>query len=285
MEKAVFSNLIGFANSNPFIIFPALNVCYKGKIDMIIVKSISRFARNTLDVIKITRKLREINVDVYFEEQGIHSIDPASEFYITIYGSIAQSESENISANVKWGKAQSANQGNVPFQCKHFLGYTKNADGEIEIVTEEAEIIREIYEQYLSGESLHGIKCYLEAKEIPTPAGCSVWRQETIRSILSNEKYKGDAIADGIDEERITELMNEKQGLTVQLEQYATMRQKRENAKSRLDEIFTILDGLQNHPMEYDDTLVRQIIECVVVESKEKIKVVFIGGTEIEMTL
>lgn len=91
--------------------------------------------------------------------------------------------------------------------------------------------------------------------------------------------------ADGIDEERITELMNEKQRLTVQLEQYAAMRQKRESAKSRLDEIFTILDGLQNHPMEYDDTLVRQIIECVVVESKEKIKVVFIGGTEIEMTL
>ncbi len=451
-----------------------LRLCYRDKIDMIIVKSISRFARNTLDVIKITRKLREINVDVYFEEQGIHSIDPASEFYITIYGSIAQSESENISANVKWGKAQSAKQGNVPFQCKHFLGYTKNADGEIEIVPEEAEIIREIYERYLSGESLHGIKCYLEAKEIPTPAGCSVWRQETIRSILSNEKYKGDAIinktyvsdciskrikanngernkyyiennhpaiidagtfarvqeeiarrsgkpkvkqkgtktelsrysskyalsellicgecrtpyrrctwtakgkrkivwrcinrldygkkychhspsieesllqdavmraimqtakqnievlktlkihigmgltdevtenktldiqiriaeidaefqkmlkavsadnADGIDEERITELMNEKQRLTVQLEQYATMRQKRESAKSRLDEIFTILDGLQNHPMEYDDTLVRQIIECVVVESKEKIKVVFIGGTEIEMTL
>ena len=75
------------------------------------------------------------------------------------------------------------------------------------------------------------------------------------------------------------------QRLTVQLEQYATMRQKRESAKSRLDEIFTILDGLQNHPMKYDDTLVRQIIECVVVESKEKIKVVFIGGTEIEMTL
>ncbi len=91
--------------------------------------------------------------------------------------------------------------------------------------------------------------------------------------------------ADGIDEERITELMNEKQRLTVQLEQYATMRQKRESAKSRLDEIFTILDGLQNHPMEYDDKLVRQIIECVVVESKEKIKVVFIGGTEIEMVL
>lgn len=91
--------------------------------------------------------------------------------------------------------------------------------------------------------------------------------------------------ADGIDEERITELMNEKQRLTVQLEQYASVRQKRESAKSRLDEIYAILDGLQNHPMEYDDKLVRQIIECIVVESKEKIKVVFIGGTEIEMVL
>ena len=91
--------------------------------------------------------------------------------------------------------------------------------------------------------------------------------------------------ADGIDEDRIAELMNEKQRLTVQLEQNATMRQKRESAKTRLDEIYVILDGLQNHPMEYDDKLARQIIECVVVESKEKIKVVFIGGTEIEMVL
>lgn len=102
--------------------------------------------------------------------------------------------------------------------------------------------------------------------------------QKMLKAVSANN-------ADGIDEEHITELMNEKQRLTVQLEQYAAMRQKRESAKSRLDEIYTILDGLQNHPMEYDDKLVRQIIECVVVESKEKIKVVFIGGTEIEMTL
>lgn len=91
--------------------------------------------------------------------------------------------------------------------------------------------------------------------------------------------------ADDIDEEHIGELMSEKQRLTAQLEQYATMRQKRESAKSRLDEICTILDGLQNHPMEYDDKLVRQLLECVVVESKEQIKVVFIGGVEVEMVL
>ena len=91
--------------------------------------------------------------------------------------------------------------------------------------------------------------------------------------------------ADGIDEERIAELMNEKQRLTAQFEQYAAMRQQREGARSRLDDICTILDGLQNHPMEYDDKLVRQLIECVVVESKEKIKVVFVGGTEVEVAL
>ena len=168
--------------------------CKQGKIDMIITKSIARFARNTVDCLKYVRLLNDLGVDVYFEEQGIHSNQPGAEFYITIYGSIAQSESENISANIKWGKAQAAREGKVVFRYKNFLGYRKGDDGQPEIVPEEAEIIREIYEQYLSGESLYGIKCYLEAKEIPTPAGCSVWRQETIRSILSNEKYKGDAL-------------------------------------------------------------------------------------------
>ena len=367
-----------------------LRLCYKGKIDMIIVKSISRFARNTLDVIKITRKLREINVDVFFEEQGIHSIDPASEFYITIYGSIAQSESENISANVKWGKAQSAKQGNVPFQCKHFLGYTKNADGErnkyyIEnnhpaiidagtFARVQEEIARRSGKPNVKQKgtktelsrysSKYALSELLICGECRTPyRRCTwtakgkrkiVWRcinrldygkkychhspsieesllqDAVMRAIMQTAKQNVEVLktlkihigmgltdevtedktldiqiriaeidaefqkmlkavsadnADGIDEERITELMNEKQRLTVQLEQYAAVRQKRESAKSRLDEIFTILDGLQNHPMEYDDKLVRQIIECIVVESKEKIKVVFIGGTEIEMAL
>ena len=87
--------------------------------------------------------------------------------------------------------------------------------------------------------------------------------------------------ADTFDEEKIGALMNEKQRLTQQLEQYANARQKRESAKSRLDQIFTILDGMQNHPMEYDDEIVRQILECVVVESKDEIKVVFVGGLEV----
>lgn len=448
--------------------------CKKGKVDMIITKSISRFARNTLDCINLTRKLREINVDVYFEEQNLHSIDASSELYITIYGSLAQSESENISANVIWGKERSAKAGKVPFQYKHFLGYRKGENGYPEIIPEEAEIIKMIYDQFLAGDSFIEICKSLEEQGIPSPGGKGTWQRSTIQSILSNEKYKGDAIInktyidnciskkvkvnhgerpkyyvennhpaiidagtfgrvqeelarrsgkkkvkqvgtkteqgkysskyaltellvcgecgtpyrrctwtargqkkivwrcinrldygtkycqhspsieesvlqeaimkaimqtakqnvellktlklhigmgldaeetedksldiqiriaeidaefkkmlnavsegniDTFDEEHANELMNEKQRLVVQLEQYANAQQKRENAQSRLDQIFTILDGMQNHPMEYDDRIVRQLLECVVVESKESIKVVFVGGLEVREQL
>ena len=451
-----------------------IKLCKRGKVDMIITKSISRFARNTLDCLKYTRMLKAIGVDVFFEEQGIHSTQPGAEFYITIYGSIAQSESENISANVKFGKAQSAREGNVAFHYKNFLGYRKGEDGKPEIVPEEAETIRFIYESFLAGDSFGGIKAKLEEKDILSPSGTPTWRYSTIQSILTNEKYAGDAIinktyiedciskkvkvnngerqkfyvennhpaiidrmtfarvqeelarrngklkvkqvgtkteqgkysskyaltellvcgecktpyrrctwtvkgkkkivwrcinrldygkkychesptveesvlqeaimnaimrtanenaellktlklhigmgldmgesedesldlqikiaeidakfkamlnaissdtVEAFDEQRAKELMDEKSQLQQQLAQIAERKQKRENTKSRLDEIFTILDGLRNRPMEYDDRLVRQILECVVVESKERIKVVFIGGLEITETL
>ena len=108
---------------------------------------------------------------MYFEEQGIYSNQPGAEFYITIYGSIAQSESENISANVKWGKARSAKEGNVPFHYKNFLGYRKGADGKPEIDPEEAETIRFIYERFLAGDSLSGIAQKLNDLQVPTPSG------------------------------------------------------------------------------------------------------------------
>lgn len=448
--------------------------CKQGKIDMIITKSIARFARNTVDCLTHTRMLKDLGVDVYFEEQGIHSTDPGAEFYITIYGSIAQSESENISANVKWGKAQSARDGKVSFHYKRFLGYRKGEDGQPEIDPEQAAIVRLIYEKFLSGDSYNTIAKYLMENGIPTPAGKEKWRESTIQSILSNERYKGDAVinktfitdcltkkvqvnngerpkyyvennhpaiidaatfgraqeerarrsgkrkvkqvgtkteqgkycgkyaltelllcgecgtpyrrctwtikgkkkivwrcisrldhgkkychhsptveesviqnaimnavqktakqnaevlkalklhigmgldagetedksldiqiriaeidaefkamiqavsaqtADAFDDSRATTLMSEKNKLLGQLEQINTSNQKRENAKSRLDEIYTILDGLKNHPMTYDDQIIRQILECVIVESKEQIKVVFIGGLEITESL
>ena len=168
--------------------------CKRGKVDMIIVKSISRFARNTLDCLKITRMLRELKVDVYFEEQNLHSIDPSSEFYISIYGSVAQSESENISHNVAWGKARSAKDGNVFFAYKSFLGYRRGADGKPEIDPEQANTVRRIYDHFLAGNSLQQIANGLTADGIPTPMGRTVWQASVVQSILSNEKYKGDAL-------------------------------------------------------------------------------------------
>lgn len=448
-----------------------LRLCQKGRIKMIITKSISRFARNTLDCIAVTRKLREIGVDVYFEEQNLHSIDASSEFYISIYGSVAQSESENISANVKWGKAQSAKNGNVSFNYKHFLGYRRGEDGTPEIVPEEAETVRTIYGRFLAGDSLHDIAVHLEAQRVPSPGGKQAWRETTIRSILSNEKYKGDAVlgktyvencltkrikanrgerqkfyvennhpaiidagmfarvqeelarrgskqkvkqvgtkteqgkycgkyaltellicgecgtpyrrctwtargerkivwrcisrldygkkychhspsleegavqraimeaistaarqnADvlqtlklhvgmglcgeasedrtmdvqiriaqidaefsamldavsaenggGIDEAHVTALMEEKQRLIEQLAQQADARQAQEGLRSRLDEVYAALDALQNHPLAYDDYLVRQTLSRVIAVSKHLIRVVFPDGLEIE---
>jgi len=409
---------------------------------------------------------------VFFEEQGIHSTQPGAEFYITIYGSIAQSESENISANVKWGKAQSAKDGNVPFHYKGFLGYRKGEGGKPEIVPEEAEVIRFIYERFLAGDSFGGIIERLAEKNVPSPQGKDKWTYSTIQSILSNEKYKGDAIinktyvadcltkkvkinngerpkyyvennhpaiidsatfgrvqeelarrsskrkvkqvgtkteqgkysskyaltellvcgecgtpyrrctwtikgqkktvwrcisrldfgktychnsptidesvlqesimtaimeqaqenmsvlqtlkmhlgmametdqteddtlamqiriaeidaefkqmlktvsSDGdFDENKMTELMLEKQALQQKLDEANNMSQRQENMQSRLDEIFTILDGLKNHPMEYDDTLIRQTLECVVVENAERVKIIFKGGYEVVQEL
>ena len=446
--------------------------CKRGKVDMIIVKSISRFARNTLDCLKITRMLRELKVDVYFEEQNLHSIDPSSEFYISIYGSVAQSESENISHNVAWGKARSAKDGNVFFAYKSFLGYRRGADGKPEIDPEQANTVRRIYDRFLAGNSLQQIANGLTADGIPTPMGRTVWQASVVQSILSNEKYKGDAllgktyvedciskkvkvnagerpqyyvennhpaiidaatfsrvqeelarraskrkvkqtgttteqgkycgkyaltellicgecgtpyrrctwtvggkkrivwrcinrldygkkychhsptmeeaplqnaIMDAvlrtaqidlnvlqtlkqhiqlglgagaeedksveiqiriaqIDQEfknllnsvtaqnqqelltdpRITDLMTEKRQLEKELAEYVAAEQHRQNTASRLDNIFTILDGMKNHPLAYDDAVIRQILQCVIVESKEKIKVVFIGGMEVK---
>ena len=155
--------------------------CKRGKVDMIIVKSISRFARNTLDCLKITRMLRELKVDVYFEEQNLHSIDPSSEFYISIYGSVAQSESENISHNVAWGKARSAKDGNVFFAYKSFLGYRRGADGKPEIDPEQANTVRRIYDHFLAGNSLQQIANGLTADGIPTPMGRTVWQASKVK--------------------------------------------------------------------------------------------------------
>ena len=451
-----------------------LRDCRMGKIDRIICKSISRFARNTEDCLHYTRMLKRYGVDVYFEEQKLHSTQPGADFYIGIYGSIAQSESENISANVRWGKEQSAKQGKVAFQYKNFLGYKKGEDGKPVIDIEQADVVKFIYDRYLAGDSLKEITKKLMDLKISTPQGKQHWSCSTVRSILTNEKYKGDAIinktfvvdciskrvkvnngerkkyyvennhpaivdaatfakvqeeiarrsgkkkikqvgtktelgkycgkyalterllcgecktpyrrctwtvkgkkkivwrcinrldygkkychnsptieenvlheaimaaiqqtaqqnmdalqalkthivvalgaaekeentveiefriaqidaefksmidtvsadtVDGLDENRIQQLIAEKNELQAKLGEITEERGRQQTVQDRLETIYTVLDGLKNRPMTYDDEVVRQLIDCVVVESKDRIKVVFCGGLQVEQQL
>lgn len=168
--------------------------CRKGKIDIIITKSVSRFSRNNLDCLLYVRELKELGIPVIFEKEGINTLQVSSELLITLFSGLSQAESESISMNVKIGKRQSLKNGNVPFCYKSFLGYQKGADGNPEIVPDEAKIIRRIYEEYLAGKSLNDIAKSLMSDGILSPRGKTVWTSKVIMSILSNEKYKGDAL-------------------------------------------------------------------------------------------
>ncbi|WP_101697520.1 recombinase family protein [Clostridium minihomine] len=170
-----------------------LRKCKQGKIDLILTKSVSRFARNTLDCIGITRALREIGVAVYFEKENLNTMEADSEFVLTILGSLAQAESENISKNVAWGKRQAMQSGKV-MSFNRIYGYQVDDDGIPQIVPEEAEIVRRIYHWYLAGASVEQIINRLEEENIPTLTNNSRWAQSTIRSLLRNEKYSGDVL-------------------------------------------------------------------------------------------
>ena len=168
--------------------------CRRGKIDLILTKSLSRFARNTLDTVKYTRELRQLGIPVIFEKENLNSISWESEFLLTLYGAFAQSESESISKNVSWGKRQAMKEGKVTIQYKHLLGYIRGADGKPEIVPDQAEIILFIFKRYLAGDTLRAIKAQLEAEQVPYITGEVAWNLSTLQSILQNEKYCGDVI-------------------------------------------------------------------------------------------
>jgi DNA invertase Pin-like site-specific DNA recombinase len=168
--------------------------CMAGKIDMILTKSVSRFARNTVDCITYIRQLKEKNIAVFFEKENINTLDGAGELLITILGSLAQEESRSLSTNTRWGIARRFEKGEVYVNHKRFLGYTRNQDGELVIVPEEAEIVKLIFRLYLEGKSVDGIKKYLEQEGIKTATGMDKWNATTISRMLSNEKYMGDAL-------------------------------------------------------------------------------------------
>lgn len=168
--------------------------CMAGKVDYVITKSVSRFARNTLDTLNYTRQLKEKNIPVFFEKENIISTDSKGELMLTIMASIAQEESRSTSQNVKMGIAFRFQKGEMQINHNRFMGYTKDENKQLVIVPEEAEIIKRIYREYLEGASLLEIGRGLEADGILTAAKKPRWRPETIKKILQNEKYIGDAL-------------------------------------------------------------------------------------------
>ncbi|MGE5417441.1 MAG: recombinase family protein [Acidobacteriota bacterium] len=165
-----------------------------GKIDLIVTKSVSRFARNTVDSLVTVRQLKEKGVEVYFEKENIYTLDSKGELLITIMSSLAQEESRSISENVTWGQRKRMADGKVSMPYAHFLGYEKGDDGLPKIVEKEAEIVRLIYKMFFEGKTPSTIARHLVNQGIPSPAGKKNWQVATVISILSNEKYKGDAL-------------------------------------------------------------------------------------------
>ena len=171
-----------------------IRLCKKGKVDLILVKSLSRFSRNTLQCISYIRMLKERRITVRFEKEGLDTSMATSEIYFTWTSAFAQGESESLSNNVKWGIRKGFAQGKFPFPYKSMLGYRKSSDGTPEIVPEEAEHVRLIFRLFLLGRSLRQIKEALERRDILTPKGNREWSLTTIENILRNEKYMGDVL-------------------------------------------------------------------------------------------
>ncbi|HES8204879.1 TPA: recombinase family protein [Streptococcus pyogenes] len=168
--------------------------CRAGKVDRILVKSISRFARNTLDCIKYVRELKELGVGVTFEKENIDSLDSKGEVLLTILSSLAQDESRSISENATWGIRKKFERGEVRVNTTKFMGYDKDENGRLIINPGQAETVKFIYEKFLEGYSPESIAKYLNDNEIPGWTGKANWYPSAIQKMLQNEKYKGDAL-------------------------------------------------------------------------------------------
>lgn len=216
-----------------------------GKIDLILTKSISRFARNTVDTLTTIRELKDRGIEVYFEKENIWTLDSKSEVVLTIMASLAQEESRSLSENIRWSVNKKFEQGKFSLPYKCFLGYEKGEDGRPVINEKQAEIVRTIYTKYLSGDSLDAIAHYLEEKQILTPRGKKKWNISTINNILANEKYAGNAILqkhysiDFLDKRQRTNngevpkyYINDSHPAIVSMEEYEMVQLERENRKS-----------------------------------------------------
>ena len=171
-----------------------IKACKQKKNDLILTKSISRFARNTVDCLHYTRLLKGWGIAVYFEKENINTLQEDSEFLITLYGAFAQQEIESLSANVNWGIQQSMREGKVRIQYRNLYAYRQGSDGTPEIIPEQAEVVKEIYARYLAGASLRMIQDWLIENQIPNGRGQNDWTHVAIKGILTNEKYCGDVL-------------------------------------------------------------------------------------------
>lgn len=168
--------------------------CKQGKIDLILTKSVSRFARNTVDCLNYVRMLKAQGIAVYFEKENINSMDESTELMLTMMGAFAQAESESISGNIQAGKRYAMQRGEATINYYNLYAYEKGPDGKPQIIPEQAEVVKEIYARYLRGDSLTMICRYLEAQHIPNIRGGTTWGHSAVRGILSNEKYVGDVL-------------------------------------------------------------------------------------------
>ena len=165
--------------------------CRQKKIDIVLTKSVSRFSRNTVDCLYYTRALKALGIGVIFEKENINSLEEDSELRITLAGAFAQSESESISANVSWGKRRAMENGRPVIQYKYLYAYRRGPDNKPEIIPEEAEVVRWIYDRYLSGASLRMIRDELAQQGVGGEGG---WTAIKVSRILKNEKYCGDVL-------------------------------------------------------------------------------------------
>lgn len=171
-----------------------IDACKKHKVDLILTKSMSRFARNTLDCLKYIRLLKSLDVTIEFEKEGLNTGELSSEIYLTWFSAFAQAESESLSQNVTMGKRRLYKEGHFTFQYKHFLGYRKGPDGQPQIDPEQAETVKRIFYGFLAGKTPQQLKLELEQEGIPSPTGNAEWSKATIQNMLRNEKYAGDVL-------------------------------------------------------------------------------------------
>lgn len=170
-----------------------LKLCREGKIDLIITKSISRFARNTVVVLKYVRELKDIGIEVRFEKENISTLSGHGELMLTVLSSFAEEESRSVSENIKWRYRKKFEKGELVINANRFLGYDKDEYGDLIINPKEAEIVKRIYKKYLEGNGIFKIVKLLNSDGIPTVTG-SRWNEASVRTILRNEKYKGDVM-------------------------------------------------------------------------------------------